>query len=114
MENIYRWPKNIWWYKEQQAIYEKIRKEVNYLNEQKQEISKYIQLTISFINTLNNEISYYKGRLDHFKNLNNRNNLSSGFLQPFIFIVLNKGKNKDDEDSESKRKWKWMSLHKLK
>jgi len=85
--------------KEQQAIYEKIYKEINYLNEQKQEISKYIQTAIFFINILNNEISYYKGRLDHFKNLNNRINLPSSFLQPFVFIVF-KDKGKDAEDHE--------------
>ncbi len=73
--------------KEHQAIYEKMQKEGNHLNEQKQEITNYIQTAISFINAINNEISYYKGRLDYSKNLNNRINLSSSFLQPFIFIV---------------------------
>ncbi len=63
----------------------------------KQEITDYLHTAISFINALNNEISYYKGRLDYSKNLNNRINLSSSFLQPFIFIVLNNGKNRDDE-----------------
>jgi hypothetical protein len=86
--------------KEQQAICEKIRKEINHLHGQKQEILKYIQTAISFINTLNNEISYCRGWIDHFKNLNNRINLPSSFLQPFIFIVY-KNKRKDDDD-ESK------------
>ena len=55
--------------REQQAIYKKMKKEFNYLDEQKQEISKYIQTAISFINTLNNQISYYKGHLDSIRNL---------------------------------------------
>ena len=47
--------------KEQQENHEKLQKEVNYLNKQKQEIINYLQIIISFINTINSKISYYKG-----------------------------------------------------
>ncbi len=81
--------------KEQQAICEKLQKEVRYLDEQKQEIVRYLQAAISYINTLNNEISYLKGWMDQL-NHNNRINLSSRFSQPFIFIIY-KDKRKDDD-----------------
>ncbi|HXT84844.1 MAG TPA: hypothetical protein VN704_11040 [Verrucomicrobiae bacterium] len=87
--------------KEQQAIYEKMKKEIIQLNEQKIEVSKYIQTAISFINTLNNQISYYKGRLNSFKNFNSRINLSANPVQPFIFIVY---KDKDDDGDDKSDK----------
>ena len=81
-----------------------MKKEFNNLYEQKQEISKYIQTTIYFINILNNQISYYKGRLDSIKNLNKRINLSSIFLQPFIFIAFeNKVKDKDENNKDDNK-----------
>ncbi|HXT83388.1 MAG TPA: hypothetical protein VN704_03510 [Verrucomicrobiae bacterium] len=88
--------------KDQQAIYEKKKKEISYLDEQKQKISKYIQTTISIINTLNNQISYYKGQVDSFKNLNKRINLPSIFLQPFILIAFeNKVNDKNDNNKDN-------------
>ena len=91
--------------REQQSIYEKMKKEFNNLYEQKQEISKYIQTTIYFINILNNQISYYKGRLDSIKNLNKRIDLPSIFLQPFIFIAFeNKVKDKKDNNNKDNNK----------
>ncbi len=51
--------------KERQDNLEKVQKEVNELNKQKQDISNYLQISISFINAINSKISYYKGFMDH-------------------------------------------------
>jgi hypothetical protein len=82
--------------KEYQVNFEKLQKEVYNLDKLKQESINYIHTVLFFINAINNEISYYKGFIDHFKNLNDRINLPSRFSQPFIFIVY---KNKKDKES---------------
>ena len=62
--------------KKQQENHDKLQKQVNYLEQQKQEILKYLQIAISFINTINNKIYYYKGLLDQFnKDLNYRKHM---------------------------------------
>jgi hypothetical protein len=94
--------------KGQQGNLEKLQKEINHLDGQKQEISRYLQIAISFINAINNEISYYKRWIDQFnKDQNYKFNLSSRLAHPFIFIIYkNTGKDKDvydnDETKENK------------
>ncbi len=53
--------------KKQQEKHDKLQKEVNYLNKQKQEISTQYQIAISFINTISTKISYCKGFMDNYK-----------------------------------------------
>jgi hypothetical protein len=89
--------------KEQQESLGKLQKEVNHLDEQKQEISNYLQITTSFINAIDNKIFYYKGFMDQFnKDLNYKINISSRLSSP-IFIICNsseKGKDKDVDGYE--------------
>ncbi len=83
--------------KEQQENHDNLQKEVNHLNNQKQELSAYLQIATSFINALNNQISYYKGFMDQLnRDLNYRINLSTGFSHPFILIV-SKSTDKDKD-----------------
>ena len=53
----------------------KIQKEVNDLNKQKQEISIQCQIAITLINTTNNKILYIEGLRDHYKDFNDKTNL---------------------------------------
>ena len=89
--------------KEQQENHDRLQKQINYLDKQKQEILKYLQIAISFINTINNRIYYYKGFIDLFnKDLNyyKFNVPGSRPSYPFIFII-NKDMEKDkDEDNK--------------
>jgi len=90
--------------KEQQENLDKLQKQVNHLDKQKQEILNYLQIAISIINTINNQIYYYKGFIDHFKDINHHKfNVSNRPSVPFIFIV-NKDikKDKDDDDYDNK------------
>jgi hypothetical protein len=93
--------------KERQDNLEKVQKEVNELNKQKQDISNCLQISISFINAINSKISYYKGFMDnhHHKDISNKINLSSRSWNPSIIIIYtNSGKDKDDDDdNESKQ-----------
>ncbi len=91
--------------KERQDGLEKIQKEVNELNKQKQDVSNNLQILISFINAINSKISYYKGFMDHHhKDISDKINLASRSLTtPIIIIYTNSGKDKDDNDyNESK------------
>ncbi len=45
--------------KERQDSLDRLQKEVNELNKQKQDVSYYLQISISFINAINSKISYY-------------------------------------------------------
>ena len=47
--------------KEQQESHDRLQKQLNYLDKQKQEILKYLQIAISFINIISNRIYYYRG-----------------------------------------------------
>ena len=97
--------------REQQASRDNLQKQVNYLDKQKQEILKYLQMAISIIYTINNTVYYYKGFTDQFnKDLNYRNNslsssLSSKLPIPFIFIINNDNKDikKDKERGDDNR-----------
>jgi len=90
--------------REQQENYEELENQVNYLDKQKQEVLKYLEMAISIIYTINNTVYYYKGFIDQFnKVLNYRNNslssLSSLRLSnPFIFIINNKNDIKKDKE----------------
>jgi hypothetical protein len=85
--------------REQQASRDNLQKQVNYLDKQKQELLKYLEMAISIIYTINNTAYYYKGFTDQFnKDLNYRNNslsssLSSKLPIPFIFIINNDNKD---------------------
>jgi hypothetical protein len=74
--------------KEQQENHDRLQKQVNYLDKQKQEILKYLQIAIYFINTINNRIYYYKGLVDQFNNDLNyyKFNVLGRPSYPFIFI----------------------------
>ena len=90
--------------KEQQENLDKLQKQVNRLDKQKQEILNYLQIAISIINTINNQVYYYKGFIDHFKDIHyHKFNVSNRPSVPFIFIV-NKDikKDKDDDDYDNK------------
>ena len=97
--------------KEQQENHDRLQKQVNYLDKQKQEILKYLQIAISFINTINNSVYYYKGFVDQFnKDLNYKINVSSKLSKPFIFIInkdmkknTNYVKEKDDDNDDQDR-----------
>jgi hypothetical protein len=54
---------------------DKIQKEINNLNNQKQEISIQCQIEITLINTINNKILYIEGFRDHYKDFNDKTNL---------------------------------------
>jgi hypothetical protein len=88
--------------KERQDNLEKVQKEVNELNKQKQDFSDYLQILISFINAMNSKISYYKGFMDHHhKDINDKINLLSRSLNPPIIIIYtNSGKDKEDNDDD--------------
>ena len=74
--------------KERQDGLEKIQKEVNELNKQKQDVSNNLQILISFINAINNKISYYKGFMDHHhKDISDKINLASRSLTTPIIII---------------------------
>ena len=92
--------------KVQQENHDRLQKEVNDLNKQKQEMSADLQIATSFINAINNQISYYKGFMDQFnRDLNHRINLSSKFLHLFILIVnKNDGKDKDGAENQDGEK----------
>ena len=86
-----------------QENHDKIQKEVNDLNKQKQEISLQCQNGISFIYEINNKISYFKGFMDHYnKDLDNKISLSSRSLILPVFLVYdNAGKNKDKDNNDN-------------
>jgi hypothetical protein len=101
--------------KEKQKSHDNLQKQINYLDKQKQEILKYLQMAISIIYTINNTVYYYKGFTDQFnKDLNYRNNSMSSSLSslfnPFIFIINNnnndmkKDKEEGDDNAEKKDK----------
>ena len=86
--------------KEQQENHSRLQKEVNHLNNQKQELSAYLQIATSFTNAINNQISYYKGFINKFnRDLNHRINISTEFSHPFILIV-SKSTEKDKDGAE--------------
>ncbi len=85
--------------KELRKNHDKLQKQVNDLNYQKQEISTCLHMAISIANTINNRISYFKGFMDHFNHDFNKIHSSSGFSNPFIFIVyINTEKNGGDNN----------------
>jgi len=90
--------------KKQQEKHDELQKQVNHLEQQRQEISSYLQIAISFINAINNKIYYFKGFLDQFnKDLNYRNILlSSKLSNPFIFIINNNNDSKRDKENQDK------------
>jgi hypothetical protein len=92
--------------KERQDNLEKVQKEVNELNKQKQDFSDYLQILISFINAMNSKISYYKGFMDHHhKDISdNINLLSRSLTPPIIIIYANLGKDKEDNDDNIESK----------
>jgi len=57
--------------KEQQKSHDKLQRQINHLDKQKQAILKYLQIAIPFINAINNKIYYLKGFSYQF----NRSNL---------------------------------------
>ncbi|MGN6628493.1 MAG: hypothetical protein ACTHKJ_01290, partial [Candidatus Nitrosocosmicus sp.] len=89
--------------KKQQENHEKLQKQVNHLEQQKQATLSYLQIAISFINEITNRIYYSKGFVDFFnKELNHRNN-STSFSNPLIVIINNnRDIKKDREDNTEK------------
>ncbi len=87
--------------KNQLEKHDKLQKQVNDLNKQKEENLAFLQLSISFLNTINQRISYCKGFWDQYNNISNKINLSSRLLDPLpIFIICDstkKGKNDEEE-----------------
>jgi hypothetical protein len=79
---------------------DKIQKELDNLNKQKQEISIQCQIAFTLINTINNKISYIKGFRDNYKNFNDKTNLPSRFSSVPIFILVNKNSEKDEYEEE--------------
>ncbi|MER5175180.1 MAG: hypothetical protein ABJB76_01695 [Candidatus Nitrosocosmicus sp.] len=90
--------------KDKQDNYDKLHKEVNELNKQKQETSVFLQLAIFFINKIYQKISYCKGFLDRYnKDLDNKNSLSSrASILPILIVYENAIKEKDADDSKDK------------
>jgi hypothetical protein len=86
--------------KEHMEYHNKIQKEVNDINKQKQEISIQCQIAITLINTINNKISYIKGFRDHYKYFNNKTNLPSRFSSVPVFIIVYKNTGNNDESKE--------------
>ena len=91
--------------KKQQENHDKLQKQVNHVEQQKQATLSYLQIAISFINEINNRIYYSKGFVDIFnKDLNHRNN-STSFSNPLIVIINNnRDIKKDREDNTEKGK----------
>ena len=58
--------------KDQLEKHDKLQKQVNDLNKQKQENLAFLQLAISFLNTINQRISYCKELWDQYNNINNK------------------------------------------
>jgi hypothetical protein len=89
--------------KKQQENHDKLQKQVNHLEQQKQATLSYLQIAISFINEITNRIYYSKGFVDKFnKDLNYRNN-STSFSNPLIVIINNnRDIKKDREDNTEK------------
>ena len=84
----------------------KIQKELDYLNNQKQESASYLQIAISFINAINHRISYLKGFIDCFKNdIEKKINKSPGYsrLLPFIILYANIQKEEKDDNNKDKQ-----------
>jgi hypothetical protein len=86
--------------KEHMEYHNKIQKEVNDLNKQKQEISIQCQIAITLINTINNKISYIKGFRDHYKDFNDKTSLPSRFSSVPVFIIVYKNTGNNDESKE--------------
>ncbi|MGN6622644.1 MAG: hypothetical protein ACTHKK_00695, partial [Candidatus Nitrosocosmicus sp.] len=89
--------------KKQQENHDKLQKQANHLEQQKQSTLSYLQIAISFINEITNRIYYSKGFVDFFnKELNHRNN-STSFSNPLIVIINNnRDIKKDREDNTEK------------
>ena len=88
--------------KEQIENHNKIQKELDNINKQKQEALSYLQIAISFINVINHRISYLKGFLDFFNNdIEKKINKSSGYsrLLPFIILYTNIQKEEEKDDN---------------
>jgi hypothetical protein len=92
--------------KEHMEYHNKIQKEVDELNKQKQEISIQCQIAITLINTIKNKISYIKGFMDHYKDFHDKTTLPSRYSSVPVFIIVNKitGKEKEDDDDDDKNK----------
>jgi hypothetical protein len=86
--------------KEHMEYHNKIQKEVNDLNKQKQEISIQCQIEITLINTINNKISYIEGFRDHYKDFDDKTNLPSRFSSVPVFIIVYKNTGNNDESKE--------------
>ncbi|MGN6614456.1 MAG: hypothetical protein ACTHKC_05390, partial [Candidatus Nitrosocosmicus sp.] len=89
--------------KKQQENHDKLQKQANHLEQQKQSTLSYLQIAISFINEITNRIYYSKRFVDFFnKELNHRNN-STSFSNPLIVIINNdRDIKKDREDNTEK------------
>ena len=88
--------------KEQIENHNKIQKELDNINKQKQEAVSYLQIAISFINVINHRISYLKGFLDYFNNdIEKKINKSPGYsrLLPFIILYTNIQKEEEKDDN---------------
>jgi predicted acetyltransferase len=92
--------------KKHMEFHNKIQKEVDELNKQKQEISIQCQIAITLINTIKNKISYIKGFMDHYKDFHDKTTLPSRYSSVPVFIIVNKitGKEKEDDDDDDKNK----------
>ena len=73
-----------------------IKKEIDELGKQKQEISLQCQNGISFINEINNKMFYFKAMMDHYnKDIDNKIKSSSRVSMPSsIFIIYNNTEKK--------------------
>jgi hypothetical protein len=85
--------------KEQTENSKKIKKELDYLNKQKQEVAAYLQIAISFINTIHHRISYLKGFVDYFNNdLDKKINISSKHSHLLLFLIVYFDIQKEDKE----------------
>ncbi|MGN6347699.1 MAG: hypothetical protein ACTHME_08355, partial [Candidatus Nitrosocosmicus sp.] len=89
--------------KKQQENHDKLQKQANHLEQQKQSTLSYLQIAISFINEITNRIYYSKGFVDFFnKELNHRNNSTSFSNHLIVIINNNRDIKKDREDNTEK------------
>jgi hypothetical protein len=92
--------------KKQQGNLNKIQKEIEDLEKQKQDISVQCQNRFSIINELHNKISYFNGVMYYnSKDLDNKIRAASRFSMPSpIFIIYNNaGKEREDDNEDENR-----------
>ncbi|MGN6630498.1 MAG: hypothetical protein ACTHKJ_11620, partial [Candidatus Nitrosocosmicus sp.] len=92
--------------REQTENRNRVQKELDYLNKQKQESAAYAQIATSFINAINQRISYLKGCMDFLnsemeKKTNNKYPIYSHLLP--VVIIFNDVQKENKDDSKDKK-----------